>query len=106
MSKKLETQTIRDFGGQWTRFRDNEGYYGSIALLRDVLGPLLDSRELGGRRGAEIGIGTGRIVNMLIESGVSQVTAIEPSDAFIVLRENTQQFRDRLIYLNIRGDQI
>ena len=78
MSKKLETQTIRDFGGQWTRYRDNEGYYGSLALLRDVFGPVFDSRELVGCRVAEIGSGTGRIVNMLIESGASHVTAIEP----------------------------
>jgi hypothetical protein len=33
-------ETIRDFGRQWSIFRDNEGFYGSMELFSDILSPL------------------------------------------------------------------
>ena len=83
----LAARTIDDFGDQWLRYTDNEGYYGDIEMLADILGPLLPISALQGARVAEIGSGTGRIVQMLLRAGVAHVTAIEPSAAFAVLRE-------------------
>ena len=85
----LTSQTIGDFGEQWTRYTDNPGYYGSTELLADIVEPLLPIGAIAGARVAEIGSGTGRIVNMMLDAGAAHVVALEPSDAMQVLRENT-----------------
>lgn len=102
----MDRQTISDFGEQWTRYRDNSGFYGSRELFADIVGPLLPAEALRGARVADIGSGTGRIVHMLLDCGVSEVIAIEPSDAFHVLVENTAAQRDRVRCLNIAGNAI
>ena len=88
-TKDRERATIRDFGQQWTRYQENAGYYGSLALFRDIVGPLVQPEELAGARVADVGSGTGRIVNMLLDAGVGSVIAVEPSAAFDVLVKNT-----------------
>jgi hypothetical protein len=50
----LTAKTIRDFGEQWTAFRDNPAYYGSAQLLADLFGPLLSLHEVEGTRVADI----------------------------------------------------
>ncbi|WP_256807175.1 class I SAM-dependent methyltransferase [Bradyrhizobium sp. Bra64] len=102
----LKDQTISDFGEQWTAFRDNPGYYGSAALLADLFGPLLALDDVKGKRVADIGSGTGRIVNMLLDAGAGHVVAVEPSAAMMVLKENTAQGADRVAYLQVPGDQL
>ncbi len=84
--------TISDFGDQWTRFQDNSGYYGSRGLFEDIVGSVLDPRDISGRRVADIGSGSGRIVEMLLSAGAAHVAALEPSRAFEVL---VQRFADR-----------
>jgi SAM-dependent methyltransferase len=106
MSERLQERTIADFGEQWTSFPDNEGYYGSVELFNDIFGPLLSERDVAGKRVADIGAGTGRFVNILVRAGAAHVIALEPSDAFRVLRANTTEFSDRISYLNIPGDQL
>ena len=98
-------QTIQDFGEQWVRYRDNEGYYGSLELFSDILSPFLKPDELKGCKVAEIGSGTGRIVNMLLEAGAENIIALEPSEAFDVLCENIKQ-PDKVTCLKITGDQL
>lgn len=98
--------TIDDFGAQWLRYRDNEGYYASVELLRDVCGPLLDPQEINGARVLEIGSGTGRIVDMLVEAGAEHVVAVEPSAACDVLRENVRRHGDRVSVIQATGDAI
>ena len=98
--------TIDDFGAQWSRFRENNDYYGSTELLQDIFGPLLKLNDIVGRRTAEIGSGSGRIVLMLLHSGAAHVTAVEPSEAITVLQENTRQFADRITYVRARGEEI
>lgn len=100
-----EDQTIRDFGEQWVRFRDNEGYFGSLELFSDILSPFLKPDELKGCKVAEVGSGAGRIVNMLLEAGARHVIAVEPSEAFDVLRENIKQ-PDKVTCLKVTGDQL
>ena len=66
---RLKQQTILDFGEQWARYRDNEAYYASAGLLADIMEPLLPIADIKGKRVADIGSGTGRIVNMLLDAG-------------------------------------
>lgn len=103
---RLKEQTIRDFGEQWTAFPENDGYYASLALFTDIIAPLVDTASLKGRRVAEIGSGTGRIVNMLLDAQVSSVLAIEPSEAIKALAKNTQARRERVELLQVSGENI
>lgn len=102
----LKEQTISDFGEQWSAFRDNTGYYASTDLLADLFGPLLSLGDVKGKTVADIGSGTGRIVNMLLDVDASRVVAVEPSAAMQVLKENTAARADKIEYLQVTGDQL
>jgi|SRR6185503_11530603 SAM-dependent methyltransferase len=102
---RLKEQTIRDFGDQWTRYRESDGYFGSAELLRDIVEPLVPVEELRGKRVAEIGSGAGRIVNMLLDAGASHIIAVEPSAAFNVLREKVRN-PAAVTLLNVTGEQL
>jgi SAM-dependent methyltransferase len=106
MGRSLADRTISDFGEQWTTYRDSEGYYGSPEILRDMFGPLLALSEVAGRSVLEIGSGTGRIVNILLKAGAAHVTAVEPSAAFDVLRENVRADPERVTCLRLTGDAV
>jgi SAM-dependent methyltransferase len=99
-------RTIGDFGQQWTTYKDNTGYYGSADFFADIWGPLRSEMTVEGSRVADIGAGTGRFVNILLDAGVDHVIAIEPSDAMSVLKANTAKGQDRITYLHVTGDQI
>lgn len=105
-TSELRKRTIDDFGDQWARYTDNEGFYGSVDVLSDTLGPLLSLSAFEGKRVAEIGSGTGRIVRMLLAAGAGHVLAIEPSQAVEVLRRNLQSDVHRVEILHARGDEI
>jgi SAM-dependent methyltransferase len=98
-------KTIKDFGEQWLTYRDNEGYYSSLKLFSDILFPFLKPEDLKNCKIAEIGSGTGRIVNMLLESDAKHVWAIEPSEAFEVLHSNISK-PEKVTCLKITGDQL
>ena len=102
--QELTCKTISDFGEQWNHFTDNTGYYGSTELLLDILGPSVKASDLKGAKVADIGSGTGRIVNMLIGAGVSHVTAVEPSDAYEVMLQNTKSHADRITFIKKPGE--
>lgn len=102
----LSASTIADFGAQWTRFTENDGYYGSQALWWDIVGPLISEGDLIDKRILEIGSGTGRIVNMLLDAGAAHVTAVEPSAGFSTLARNLAMRADRVRLVNARGDEI
>jgi SAM-dependent methyltransferase len=101
-----DERTIKDFGAQWTRYADNEGYYASLDLLTDICGPLLDLGRIRGARVADVGSGSGRIVNMLLDAGVSHVTSMEPSDAIEVLKRNTAKRADSITYVHGPGETL
>jgi SAM-dependent methyltransferase len=105
MTTELRDRTIADFGEQWSVYTDNSGYYGSQALLEDVVGPLLDVSTLRGVRAADIGAGTGRFTNILLQCGARQVIAVEPSDAFEALVENTAQWGERVEHVRTGGEE-
>ncbi len=104
----LDERTIQDFDNQWSRYDDNEGWYGSLALFSDIISPLMSTDDLKGKRVVDIGSGTGRIVGMLLESGASHVYAVEPAArAFEKLKSNVKSMaRGRDVTpLNKRGDE-
>ena len=106
MRMDKEKQTIQDFGKQWTHYRDIGGYFGSMQLFSDIIFPFLKPEALVGCKVAEIGSGSGRIVNMLLGAGASHVTAIEPSEeAFNVLIRNVDP-PEKVTCLQITGDQL
>jgi SAM-dependent methyltransferase len=106
MSDRLAEQTIRDFGEQWTTYTDNAGYYASRGLLEDVFGPLLSLHAIRDCKVADIGAGTGRFVRLFAEAGAAHITAVEPSAAMRVLRENTRDLAHRITYIEAPGDQL
>jgi SAM-dependent methyltransferase len=99
-----DNKTIHDFGEQWTKFTTNDGYYGCIDMLQDYFGTLLPIEKLEGKVVAEIGSGTGRIVNMLLDAKVLHVTAVEPSDAFYIMQQNTINRADSIQYVHATGE--
>lgn len=99
-------QTIRDFGDQWVHHGDNDGFYGSLELLADMLGPLVPVEAFRGARAADVGSGAGRIVRMLLSAGAAHVTAVEPSRGVDVLRRNTEEFGDRVRVIHAMGDAL
>lgn len=105
-AEDLTSRTIRDFGEQWTTHTENPGYYGSAAFLEDVFSGLLTLDAVRDRRVADVGSGTGRIVNMLLDAGASSVVAVEPSAAFSVLQKNTEPRSDRVTCINDRGEAL
>ena len=99
-------KTIADFGEQWTAYRDNSGHYASTEYLFDIVSPLLTPDDIRGSCVADIGSGSGRIVLMLLDAGAALVHAVEPSQAFDVLRRNTADFSARVALHNVRGEQL
>lgn len=99
-------KTINDFGEQWVHFTRNSGYYGSKDVLFDILGPFYNPDLFRGKVIADIGAGTGRITNLLVEANADFVLAIEPSDSFDVLLKNTADNSDRIKYIRVAGDEI
>jgi SAM-dependent methyltransferase len=104
--EEIAARTVADFGDQWARYRDNSGFYGSLELFRDMFGPLLEPGDVKGRRVADVGSGTGRIVQMLLAAGAAHVTALEPSDSFSVLEANMRAHGGRVLCQRRRGHEI
>ena len=63
--KDRGTKTIRDFGEQHKRYSESSGYYVSLELLGDVLGPLLPVSAFEGKNVVDLGSGTGRWVQVI-----------------------------------------
>lgn len=103
---KAQDKTIRDFGKQWTTYDYDEGYYQDNDSLQDKLGPVLDLRDLRGKRVADVGSGTGRCVHMFLDAGAEHVYALEPSEAFDRLKLNTAPRSDRITYLRGQGQEL
>ena len=43
---ELRDKTISDFGHQWTTYTENDGFYGSVELLEDILYPFIIKSEI------------------------------------------------------------
>lgn len=106
MTSGTDAKVIRDFGEQWNRFTEYSGHFASPNLLADMMGPLMALDDLKGAKVAEIGSGSGRIVNMLVEAGASKVLALEPSDAVRTLAKNAKPFGERVEVVQATGDRL
>lgn len=105
-TQRAQERTIADFGEQWRHFTGNEGYYGSVDLLHDILGDLASPNEFRGREVLDVGSGSGRIVGMLIAAGARKVYAVEPSAAFETLTRNTESLGDHVMRYQVDGANI
>ena len=104
-SADLQGRTIADFGEQWVRYSDNAGFYGSLELFQDAFGPLLAPQDIEGRRVADIGSGTGRIVHSADGGGCTRdghraVGVVCRAEA------NTRALGDGVRCIKARGDEI
>lgn len=74
-------------------------------MFADHFGTLFDPRAISGKTVAEVGSGSGRIVNMICAFGPKKCYAIEPSAGISILKSNTQKYVEIVEYLNTTGDQ-
>jgi SAM-dependent methyltransferase len=103
---EISRQTIEDFGEQWTAFSDTVGFFGSKELLADFLSPF-DISTVAGQRVVDIGAGTGRHVEALLQAGARQVIAVEPSKAIDVIKARFDKgSTEKVMPLQITGDQL
>lgn len=103
---RIEQKTIVDFGEQWQEFPDNPGYYASQDIFNNIIGPLVNIDDIKGKIVADIGSGTGRVVNMLAEAGAEHIVAVEPSSSIQILKRNTSAYSHRITYQNISGHEL
>jgi SAM-dependent methyltransferase len=102
----VDQKTIRDFGEQWTTYRDSAGFFGSLALLADFIAPF-PVALFQDARVADIGAGTGRFALALLEAGARHVVAVEPSASVAVVREKLRGIdAERVTVLNTTGDAL
>ena len=97
--------TIGDFGRQWENYTENTGYYASTDALISLFGPLLNAKDICGKRVADVGAGTGRYCRMLSELGAAEILAVEPSSAYDILLKNTALCHG-IRYLQATADRI
>jgi len=105
-SADLQGRTIEDFGNQWMRIRRQLRL---LWLSRAVQRRLRPPCSL--RRTSRVGaLPTSAAVRAhrsdADAGGARHVTAIEPSEAFVVLEANTRQYGDRVRCVKARGDEI
>jgi SAM-dependent methyltransferase len=103
----IDQRTIDDFDEQWTRYSDNEGWYGSLELFQDMTSPLFNTDALQGASVVDIGSGTGRIVGMLLDAGAGHIYAVEPAvGAYAKLQSNVADMErgHDVTCINERGD--
>jgi len=107
MKRDVSTQTISDFGTQWTSYSKDTGFFGSSGLLEDFLTPF-QCNKFKDKVVADIGAGGGRFTLALLELGASTVIAVEPSDAVRVLRQKVEALnaQGRVVVVNDTADKI
>jgi ubiquinone/menaquinone biosynthesis C-methylase UbiE len=87
----VTTDSVGDFGRQWTRYTHALGRTESEAYLADIVGPLLSLDAIDGRRVADLGAGNGRFTEVLA-GRAARVLSVEPSDAMTNNRTRNARF--------------
>jgi SAM-dependent methyltransferase len=105
MIDSLSDKTIQDFGRQHSTYHDSGGFYVSVDLLQDVLGPLMNKEEFAHKKVLDIGSGTGRWLRIFHELGSRTITAVEPSPAIEISKKNTLGL-NRISYHCVTGDKL
>ncbi len=105
-SESIRRQTVEDFGNQWEiHGRVDEDHWSSREMFADHFGNLFDPDDIAGKTVAEVGSGSGRIINMICGFGPAKCYAIEPSAGFETLKRNTKKHKDIVEYLNTTGEE-
>lgn len=104
--KTVRQQTIQDFGDQWQiHGQVDADHWSSREMFVDHFGELFDPEDIEGKVVAEVGSGSGRIVNMICSFGPAKCYAIEPSSGFEILKKNTRKHAGTVEYINKTGDE-
>ena len=105
-SQSVRRQTVEDFGNQWQIHGEvDTDHWSSRDMFVDHFGDLFDPGEITGKTVAEVGSGSGRIINMICSFAPAKCYAIEPSSGFEVLKRNTRRHAAIVDYLNTTGDR-
>ena len=102
---EVGNKTIQDFGTQWTKYDNIDGFFGSKNLLSDYIAPF-NPNDFKNKIVADIGAGTGRYTLSLLELKADHVYALEPSKAVNVLAEKTKHCVDKVTIINHTGDKL
>jgi len=104
MQPNQSNKTIRDFGDQWAIHGHlDQDYWTSKEMFIDHFGSLFSSSEISGKRVADIGSGSGRILQMISLFNPKFLYGIEPSHGFSILEKNTKNIPN-LELINTRGE--
>lgn len=106
-NRDLSERTIRDFGEEWTKYqRPYEGWAKDQQFLEDIAAPFLDKADLRDAVVGEIGSGTGPLVEPLFSCGIKHLVALEPSDAFHVLKRNAEKHGGSITFIHDVGERL
>jgi SAM-dependent methyltransferase len=98
-----KNKTIADFGNQFLSDRDNEGYFGSITLLEDIVSPF-KLAKIRNKNVLDIGSGSGRILKNLLKFNPKTLTGLEPSKAIKIAKKNLKS--KKISFLNIKAEDL
>ena len=104
-------KTIKDFSGQFNIHEsgwmpnDDESvsFFGSKQFFIDHMGPLFEPKDIENKIVAEVGPGLGRLINSISKFHPAKIYAVEPSNAFSLLKKNTKNIKN-IFYINQRGE--
>jgi SAM-dependent methyltransferase len=98
--------TIRDFGIQWQAFSRIDAWSISDELFTSITPPFVSSEDLKGKKIAEIGAGSGNMTLQLLSASPRQLIAVEPSKAMHVLKNNTAEYSEHMLYIYDTGENL
>ena len=75
-----------DFGNQFIKDSNIDGYWGSVELLKDIVSPF-NLSDIKDKIIMEIGVGSGRISNNLLKFNPKFLYGVEPSKAIDVAKK-------------------
>ena len=96
-------ESFEDFGNQFNKDKNVDGYWGSIKMLEDIVYPF-KLKDIKNKNIMEVGVGSGRILKNLITFSPRIATGIEPSKAINIAKKNINSKIVELI--NIKGENI
>lgn len=103
--RDVRDRTVADFGNQWQIHGSlDDDHWSSVEMFADHFGGHFDAAEITGKDVAEVGSGSGRIVNMICSFRPRKCYAIEPSAGFEILKANTRQHADIVDYVQATGE--
>lgn len=103
---RLREKSIEDFGSQWSIHGDlPEGHWTSDAMFRDHWGSSFDPNQITGKRVAEVGSGSGRVLRMISRYDPECIFGIEPSNGINLLHLKLPDFKGKLRLIHARADE-